>query len=783
MTVNLFLINNSLTFNPEKNNNLTAKRTSRIVNNNPLPFVEFSSSNFTVREDGTFVQQVMVRRTGDSANNFSVRLVLTNGTALASSDYNSTPINISFNRGGNGLDFDGVDDYVSLPATRSAGPLTVEAWVFADNVDGNLISRIFDFGNGAGSDNLTLYYEANSGKMSLANYTGSSLGKITTLEKFPENRWVHVAAVINGTGDASIYWDGEVKASGLVAPVLNVNRTNRYIGRSNWSQDAYFNGKVDDFRIWNLARTQAQIQANLPRQLNGFENGLVDYYNFNNTNQDTARDITPNANNGTIFGATTASGFLPTSIPITIPIINDVRVEEDETVNLTLTEPTGGATVGTTNTAILNIIDNDGVNLIVNGSFETGANPNQGVGLISPDAGSSAITGWTVTRGQIDYNGRYWQAADGGRSLDLNGSPGVGGIAQTFNTVIGKRYRVNFSIAGNPLGGSPVKQLAVSAANQSSNFSFDTTGYSLSDMGWEDKSWVFTANSTTTTLEFYSLSNQSANRFYGPALDKVSVVALPNPIALNVNWSGITENSAEAFVYTFTRNSFINTPLTVNFSVAGSATLNNDYTLTEAATFTGTTGTVTFNPGSTTARVVIKPINENIVEGNETVSLVLNRGSGYDIGTPSAVSGTIINDDGTRSPISTNGNDVITSNNRTGVIAGGSGKDLLIGGSGADIFDYQAPNEGLDTIRDFNPTDDLIFVRGSSFEGGLIRGTLLSEQFFIGSAATSSSQRFIYNSFTGNLLYDKDGSGITPPLQLATLNTGLNLTYENIFVS
>jgi len=64
------------------------------------------------------------------------------------------------------------------------------------------------------------------------------------------------------------------------------------------------------------------------------------------------------------------------------------------------------------------------VNLITNGSFEIGPDPDPYLPL---DPGSTAITGWTVTRDQIDYVA-YWVDADGERSLDLNGSPGVGGI-------------------------------------------------------------------------------------------------------------------------------------------------------------------------------------------------------------------------------------------------------------------------------------------------------------------------------------------------------------------
>ena len=88
-------------------------------------------------------------------------------------------------------------------------------------------------------------------------------------------------------------------------------------------------------------------------------------------------------------------------------------------------------------------------NLIQNGSFET-ATVNPG-SFLQLDAVSTAITGWTVSQGTIDYIGTAWQASEGARSLDLQGLAS-GGIQQTFNTTIGETYRVTFDLAGNPFG-------------------------------------------------------------------------------------------------------------------------------------------------------------------------------------------------------------------------------------------------------------------------------------------------------------------------------------------
>jgi choice-of-anchor C domain-containing protein len=172
--------------------------------------------------------------------------------------------------------------------------------------------------------------------------------------------------------------------------------------------------------------------------------------------------------------------------------------------------------------------------LIVNGSFEAGlASIGDFTTLNGGD--STSITGWTVTGGQnaIDYIGTYWQPADGSRSLDLNGLL-PGGIKQTFSVVLGQTYQVSFEMAGNPAGGPVVKTLNGIVDVVTDGFTFDTTNTSLSNMGWKPMSFTFTATTTSETLDFESTTTANSNNptypfAFGPALDNVSVTAVPEP--------------------------------------------------------------------------------------------------------------------------------------------------------------------------------------------------------------------------------------------------------------
>jgi hypothetical protein len=116
-------------------------------------------------------------------------------------------------------------------------------------------------------------------------------------------------------------------------------------------------------------------------------------------------------------------------------------------------------------------------------------------------------------------------------------------------------------------------------------------------------------------------------------------------VSVAVAPASVLEDGTTNLVYTFTRSGSTTDALTLNFDVSGGALFISDYTQSGAATFTFSSGTVNFAAGSETAVVTVDPKADSMVELDETVVLTIASGTGYTVGTPSAATGTIANDD------------------------------------------------------------------------------------------------------------------------------------------
>jgi Ca2+-binding RTX toxin-like protein len=126
------------------------------------------------------------------------------------------------------------------------------------------------------------------------------------------------------------------------------------------------------------------------------------------------------------------------------------------------------------------------------------------------------------------------------------------------------------------------------------------------------------------------------------------------------------------------------------------------------------------------------------------------------------------------------------------IIRGGAGNDFLIGSLGADtlaggpgrdrfVFSAALGDANIDWITDFVPADDVVRLANNIF-AALPGGTLAPSAFVIGTTATNAAHRILYDTATGDVRYDADGSGPAAAVRFVTLATKPALTSSDFYV-
>ena len=138
---------------------------------------------------------------------------------------------------------------------------TISVWIYPLNPSTNW-TRVIDFGNGEGSDNIFL---------SIGSYIGilnpvisiRNGGKLITHTISPKSLVSSYWQLLTGTFDGKqthIYINGSLMNSAYInysSPSLN--RTKNYIGKSNWAENGFSESLLDDLRFYNKSLNQTEI--------------------------------------------------------------------------------------------------------------------------------------------------------------------------------------------------------------------------------------------------------------------------------------------------------------------------------------------------------------------------------------------------------------------------------------------------------------------------------------------------------------------------------------------
>jgi Ca2+-binding RTX toxin-like protein len=120
------------------------------------------------------------------------------------------------------------------------------------------------------------------------------------------------------------------------------------------------------------------------------------------------------------------------------------------------------------------------------------------------------------------------------------------------------------------------------------------------------------------------------------------------------------------------------------------------------------------------------------------------------------------------------GIDRLEGGNNNDRLIGGIGNDVLLGGSGLDDFVFTDDTEGNDRIDDWTAVDDQLEIDASAFGGGLAAGALAANRLVVAAApvANQAFGQFLYNTGSGQLSWDADGTGAGAAVQIARLLSG-----------
>jgi len=167
-------------------------------------------------------------------------------------------------KSGNAVLLDGSSGYVSLPndIVEDVSDFTVAAWVYRNSSATKQWERIFDFGTGAGRY-MMLTPDSSAGVVRFAITVNGYHNErsVTGTAPLPSGQWTHVAVTLSGT-TLTLYVNGSQvgQATGAAFTPWRLGPTaQNWIGRSQFVADPYFNGAIDEFRIYRGALSIDQI--------------------------------------------------------------------------------------------------------------------------------------------------------------------------------------------------------------------------------------------------------------------------------------------------------------------------------------------------------------------------------------------------------------------------------------------------------------------------------------------------------------------------------------------
>ncbi|MGZ3920324.1 MAG: LamG domain-containing protein, partial [Bacteroidia bacterium] len=201
------------------------------------------------------------------------------------------------------LNFDGVDDDVRATGFTNFTEYTIEGWFKLNSLANQ--NLVVGTGNGNPNTWYTNQLQLSGGKFTHYLYDGAVQTVSSSI--IPSvGVWYHVAIVAKNGTPVSIYVNGTQSVS--ASTVGSMSGANEYrLGGTASGVLAAFNGNMDEVRIWNVARTQCQINTYMNCEIPTTATGLLANYHFNQGFDAVVNSVTTLTNaasasyNGTLY--------------------------------------------------------------------------------------------------------------------------------------------------------------------------------------------------------------------------------------------------------------------------------------------------------------------------------------------------------------------------------------------------------------------------------------------------------------------------------------------------
>ena len=217
---------------------------------------------------------------------------------------------------GTALLLDGNSSFVEIGGTDILDNVTQQAtislWIKPTDFPNRYAPIIFkgDERTSNLSHRSYILYLRENGKIQIASSPNGQGQKsfYTQSETIQLGKWYHIAGIIDAKRNVMRLFINGVEVGTRDFNGKESFYQSRKPLRIGWTHEeerptqSPFVGLIDEVRIWNVVRTEAEIRADMNTQLTGDEPGLVAYWKFDEATDGIVRDASPNKNNGRLIG-------------------------------------------------------------------------------------------------------------------------------------------------------------------------------------------------------------------------------------------------------------------------------------------------------------------------------------------------------------------------------------------------------------------------------------------------------------------------------------------------